>query len=94
MVKRAPVFLRAVMDGKGETDVLDQVEDTPKKTEKIYVYKRKGEGSWCHIKMVKRSQSGYYALADYWYMPDVDGEQFRDNNVWRSWSTEQQTKGG
>ena len=89
MVKRAPVFLRAVIDGKGETDVLDQVEDMPKKNEKIYVYKRVGLENMCHIKMVKRSESGWYALADYWYMPEVDGEQFRDNGEWQQWATVQ-----
>jgi hypothetical protein len=87
MVKRAPVFLRAVIDGKGETDVLDQVEDMPKKDEKIYVYKRVGLENMCHIKMVKRSESGWYALADYWQIKDVDGEQFRDNSQWQMWTT-------
>ena len=91
LVKRSPVFLRAVIDAKGEIDVLDQVEDTPKKTEKIYVYKRIGESTWCHIKMGKRSQSGYYALANYCYMPDVDGEQLRDTAKWQIWVTEQQS---
>jgi hypothetical protein len=92
MVKRAPIFLRAVIDAKGEIDVLDQLDDTPKKTEKIYVYKRIGQASTFHVKMAKRSELGWYVLADYWYMPDVDGEQYRDNATWQLWVADELLK--
>ena len=88
MVKRAPEFLRAVRDKMGETDVLDQIDDTPKKSEKIYVYKREGGFTTVHIYMSPRASSGFYAMAKYRYLPDVDGEQFRDNCVWQKWVRE------
>lgn len=91
MVKRAPapLFVRAVIDDKGETDLLDLVDDTPKKTEKIHIYQRVGEAGTVHIKMVKRSHSGYYAVATYRHMPDVDGEKMRDTATWRAWAEDQ-----
>jgi hypothetical protein len=88
MVKRAPVLLRAVIDKMGETDVLDQIDDTPKKSEKIYVYKREGGFTTVHIYMSPRSRSGFYAMAKYRYLPDVDGEELRDNGTWQKWATE------
>jgi hypothetical protein len=87
MVKRAPVFLRAVIDGKGEIDVLDQIGDRPGRSEKIYIYKRVGGFTDIHVLMSPRSKSGWYVLANYQHMPDVDGEQFRDNGDWQTWAT-------
>ena len=86
LVHRAPLYLRAVIGRKGVIDVLDQVEDTPKKTEKIYVYKR--EEGWVdiHISMTPRSHSGFYVIAKYHYLPDVDGESLRDNEEWQKWA--------
>lgn len=86
LVKRAPVFLRAVRKETGEADLLDQVNDLPAKNEKVFVYQIEGEAGWIHLKMAERSQSGFYALAKYRFMPDVDGEELRDNTIWQDWA--------
>lgn len=45
-VKRAPLFLRAVVDdGTGRTDVLDQLDEAPRPTERESVYKMQGSPS-------------------------------------------------
>lgn len=88
MCKRAPIFLRAVINRNNRIDCLDMTEDTPSATEKVHVYEREGESSWIHIKGTKKSISGFYAMADYHHLPDVDGELLRDNEVWQKWTTE------
>ncbi len=88
LVKRAPMFLRAVLDPRtGEKDLLDLVDDKPKQKEKIYVYQLEGRAGWIHLKMTSRSQSGYYALGKYKYLPDIDGELVRDTAAWQAWAT-------
>ncbi len=96
MVKRAPLFLRAVLkaqlDGTGETDVLDQIDDTPTANEKVYVYKMEGQASAIHINASGKGGkdlTGFWAMANYRYLPDVDGEQLRDNEKWQSWILKQ-----
>jgi hypothetical protein len=85
MVKRAPVFLRAVLDKAGEKDVLDLVEDTPKDSETVYIYQREGSAGQVHINAAK--VKGFYAMAKYHYLPNVDGETLRDNPSWQAWAT-------
>ena len=89
--KRAPIYLRAVKgkDNAGNTDVLDQVEDTPSSAESVYVYQLQGEAGWIHLSMSPRSRSGFYAMGEYKYLPDVDGEALRDNSTWQAWATTQ-----
>ena len=91
LVKRAPVFLRAVKgkDNAGNTDVLDQVEDTPSSAESVYVYQLQGEAGWIHLLRSPRSRSGFYATGEYKYLLDVDGEALRDNSTWQEWVTTQ-----
>jgi hypothetical protein len=90
LVKRAPVYLRAVKDKSGETDVLDQLEDTPKDTETVYVYKLV-DGTPGTIHLYGKNISGWFAIADYRYMSEVDGETLRDTVVWREWAIKQLT---
>lgn len=85
LVKRAPVFLRAVKKGTGETDLLDQLDDTPAKDEKVYIYHTEGIVGWVHIHGNKKVQ-GWWALAKYRFIPDVDGEKFRNNTAWQEWA--------
>jgi hypothetical protein len=93
MVRRAPLFLRAVLraqlvEGEGQTDVLDQLEDTPAADEKVFVYHRQGEAGAFHILARGKdgkALSGWYATGQYKHLPDVDGEQLRDNGRWRVW---------
>ncbi|MDD5702114.1 MAG: hypothetical protein PHU23_08710 [Dehalococcoidales bacterium] len=89
LVKRCPMFLRAVQNRTGETDILDQIKDSPKKNETIFIYMMEGNPGWIHLYMSPRSKSGFYATGKYRYLPDIPGEQFRDNAVWQSWATEQ-----
>ncbi len=90
MVKRAPLYLRAVLNKRtGEVDVLDQLEDEPKRTETVHVYRRQGDAMVVHVSMSPRSHSGYYMMAEYRHLPGVDGEKLRDCLNWRLWVSEQ-----
>lgn len=87
MCKRAPVFLRAVKDKGGPTDVLDLIGDTPKANESVYVYQLEGEPGIVHLNF-GGGKGGFYALGTYRYLPDVDGEKLRHNAVWQKWARE------
>ena len=89
MLKNAPMFLRAVVDDKGKIDALDQVTDMPAPDEKVYVYRREGGFTQVHLHLSPRSQSGWYVMAKYRYLPDVDGEQVRETDAWRAWLAEE-----
>jgi hypothetical protein len=84
-VRRAPPYLRAVKGKRGGMDVLDQIEDTPADSETVYVYEREGLEGWMHVR--GRGFKGYYALANYHYLPDADGQELRDNTTWQDWAT-------
>ena len=94
MVKRAPRYIRAVKDKlTGETDLLDQIEDTPNDSEEVFVYKlEEGTSGTVHLdgrgKNGKRF-GGWYAMREYRHLPEVNGEELRDNNVWQAWATKQ-----
>lgn len=90
-VKRAPIYLRAVVNINGKADVLDQLEDTPKPREKVYVYHLVTEVGRVHLNMGSRrgSGTGFYVLAGYEWVDDVDGEALRDMEAWRAWVREQ-----
>lgn len=87
MCKRAPVFLRAVkgLDNAGNCDCLDQLNDKPNSGEKVYVYERQGEAGTVHL-YYGGNKGGWYALASYHHLADVDGEQLRDNATWQEWA--------
>ncbi len=85
MVKRAPKYLRAVVNTKGKTDVLDQIEDTPGEDEIVYVYRLEGSNGIVHIHG-KPSVCGWYALGQYHWMPEVNGQELRDNTAWQKWA--------
>lgn len=89
MVKRAPLYLRATKTRANDRDVLDQPDDLPRSYEAIYVYRRIGEVGNVHLSMSNRRNSGFYARAEYEYIPDVDGEQLRDNTAWQAWVAKQ-----
>lgn len=94
MVKRAPIYLRGVVaQGHGnKRDVLDQLEDTPRPHERVYVYKRdeREPVSSVHINRGRRDGgSGFTVMCSYDWLPDVDGERLRDNEAWRAWCLEQ-----
>ena len=81
LVKRAPLFLRAVEDSvSGEKDVLDQLDDEPKATEKVFVYKLQGEASWVHLNF-GGGKGGFYAMGKYKYLEE--GEALRGTEEWQ-----------
>lgn len=88
MVKRAPLYLRAVVNDKGGTDVLDQPSDSPLGNELVYVYSRIGEARNVHLSMADRRKSGFYAIAEYEWMDAVLGEELREKADWLEWCAE------
>lgn len=88
MLRRAPMYLRIVIKAPGTvalTDALDQPEDCPDPDELVYVYRRRpGTLSRVHIR-----PGGCYTGADYEHMPEVDGDELRDTETWRSWAQRQ-----
>lgn len=92
-VKRAPYYLRAVISGNKEKDVLDQPEDTANPDESIHVYRRIGEEGIVHLNFGgSRRGSGFFATGEYEHLPDVEGEDVRDNQAWRDWCRVQAAK--
>jgi hypothetical protein len=90
LVKRAPLFLRGVIDAKtNEKDVLDDLEDTPKDSEDVFVYECQGEAGWIHLLMSPRSKSGFYAFGEYKLRDDIDGRLIRTTESWRAWVASQ-----
>lgn len=88
LLRRAPVYLRVVVDETdGKVDALDQLEDTPGPSERIYVYRRVGGISASHICYRGRNKhrSGWYAVAEYEHVPEIDGESVRETEAWREW---------
>lgn len=88
-VKRAPIFLRAVLHTlTGDKDVLDQVDDTPGDDEEVCVYKLKGEAGVVHFNRGK-GRSGFYATGTYHHQGDVVGADLRETMRWRRWVADQ-----
>jgi hypothetical protein len=84
---RNPAYLRVVVDQDGSVDALDQIEDTPKPTEKIYVY-RQGE----QIFVCGRGTAPTQNPTFFYFPVPLDAqtlESFRDNEVWRAWCMSQ-----
>lgn len=84
---RAPIFLRVTIDDDGTVDVLDQLEDTPKATERIHVYEQvPGTHHGVALVMMARPRRCVsMADGDYRHRPDVDGETVRETDAWRAW---------
>lgn len=86
LLKRAPLFLRAVQTASGEWDALDQLDDEPQAGEHIYVYQRSGPPLRAHINFGRRGcgffEGGEYRLAAAQPPDDV----LRDRVSWRAWA--------
>lgn len=95
-LQRAPIFLRVVIEGdlfSGEVDALDQPEDTPKPTEKIIVYVRRGAAGRCHLLCSPRKNSGFFSLANYRHYPTQPPEDAaRDPEKWSEWARAQEAQ--
>ena len=88
-VRRAPYFLRAVVQSdmlvEGEKDVLDQPEDQPAADERVYVYQLDTTKEIGTMFIDGKAIHGQYVIADYHFIPDVDGETLRDTATWQKW---------
>jgi|GEM_PF-2209605 hypothetical protein len=93
--RRSPYFLRAVRDTtNGKVDLLDQLDDTPRPTERVHVYEAFPGTISSDLRLaltiVCPPPTG--ASGRYWYRADVEGEQLRDTDAWRTWARAQPAK--
>lgn len=89
MLRRAPYFLRVTFDGK-DWDGLDQLSDSPRSDEKVYVYRINSFPTWCHVRASKPANSGVFMHADYsLFEPQPPDETLRDVVAWRKWTESQ-----
>ncbi len=86
-LRRAPIFIRVVVDQRGEMDALDQLDDTAKPGEKIYAYEL-AEKSPGHVHLNRGGgKSGYYAMATYRFLPEQPrDDEMRTTDAWRAWT--------
>lgn len=90
MLKRAAQFIRVVEEA-GKWDALDQPEDTPKPTEKIYAYQVHGEVNTCHIR-ASGGRGGFYPIANYRVVAEQpDDATMRHDGLWTAWCKEKST---
>ena len=88
-VRRAPFFLRAVVTADGQRDLLDQLQDSPRDDEMVYVYEAEPYSTFDPDMLARvgtflcppPAASGRYR-----YRPDVDGEALRSTEAWREWA--------
>ena len=82
MCRSAPEFLRVVREARdGQWDCLDQPHDSPRETERVFVYELVTVPSTVHVRTTKGG--GFYARADYKYRKDVKGSEVRTHSDWR-----------
>jgi hypothetical protein len=92
LLHRAPRFLRVTCDGE-HWDVLDQLEDVPKASEKLFAYELTTNPGMCHINAGKRS--GFYTIANYRLITEQPTNlvmRCRDNEAWRQWCLDEQQR--
>ena len=101
LVKRSPMWLRAVVNTKtNEMDLLDQIDDEPKKNEAVFIYRLQGEAGYMHVYARGKggkSTSGFYATGQYKFIianPEIDTKALRDNLAWQVWVAAQAAKEG
>jgi hypothetical protein len=88
MLRRAARFIR-VTEENGKWDALDQLEDKPRPTEKLYAYeaiREKVGYALIDCRGKNKSASGRYAIAEYRIVnPQPTDEQMRSNDAWAAW---------
>lgn len=93
MLRRAPLFLRVVIDPAGEVDALDIPGDKRKDGERVYVYQRRGNATVCFVSARGRGGTqigGQYAMAKYEYLTAQPGTSIlNDNGRWQQWCLHQ-----
>lgn len=94
-LRRSPVFLRVVIDRKGEVDALDQLSDFAGAGEKVYVYVRTGEPEKISAIVCSRGKGrvcrGYNEeLVTYRvYSVQPDQAVLTSNVEWAAWAREE-----
>jgi hypothetical protein len=91
MLRRAPFFLRVVQSRNGTWDALDQIDDEPKATEKLFVYVRVGGFTEMHLcaRGGGKSAAGWYQLANYrLHEEQPDDATMRSRERWQAWCQE------
>lgn len=90
MLARAPMMLRVVVDEAGKVDALDQLGDTPKEGESLFVYIMRGApgatGFWDGRGKDGRRTGGSFASAAYRLCSiQPSGDEARTREGWESW---------
>lgn len=87
-LRSAPIYMRVVIDEtSGKVDALDQAGDTPNVGELVHVYRRATYSGAAHVcyRGKRKRESGWYVMASYTHVAEVDGESVRMNEAWRQW---------
>jgi len=92
-VRRAPHFLRAVRF-ESVQDVLDQLADSPRLGETVYVYELDTSEPWFDPESFERATHAIIcptpaAQGTYRHRADVDGNDVYTTADWRAWCTAQ-----
>ena len=90
--RRAPLYLRAVIDRDGNIDALDQINDKPADDERVHVYQLQGDVTTAHLNF-GGGRGRFEQFGTYLHRPDVDGEALRDNARWQEWAQAQVSSG-
>ncbi len=95
-LRRAPLFLRVVIDEGDNVDALDQLADKPRPNETVYVYRRtKYDGPMFLCGRSKGHGCRVVSMATYeYYLPVFQEESvdLRDTAGWRAWCEAQDPK--
>ena len=86
MALRAPLYLRAVVGPKDDSDVLNELEDSPGPREWVSVYRQVSLSGQASIMLSRPRRCVRVSICEYVHMPDVDGQTLRDNDAWREWA--------
>ena len=96
-LRRAPLYLRVVINDAGVVDALDQTDDTPTATETIHVYPREGQavtGFLDYRDRHGRRCGRPFATGDYrLHNVQPDDATARDTHAWREWASAQRRTG-
>lgn len=87
VLKRTPKYLRFTVEGK-TVDALDQLDDTPRPTERIFAaVKDDAEGSMHLDRFVGGRRTGeWYRTVNYTLVPNQPADEIlRDSAKWQEW---------
>ena len=88
MLKRTPIFLRAVVDEAGKWDALNELGDKPLAGETCYAYRTPGPRGTAHVNMGRKG-GGFYPITDYTLVPEQPSQEvMRDEAAWAEWCQE------